>query len=289
MGLLLAFREAFRGFWRTGMVGLISIATIGASLLVLGIFGQVVMGGYALFDRLQERVEVDVYFRDGVHRRQALALARDIEALPGIAEVNYIDQDAAAKEFQDMFGAGMLNALSQNPLPVSLRVRMKPGSDLPQRLQAVSNIASANKDVESVDVGETWVGALERFVQVITGVGLLLGSVLCLACGFAVSNTAKLMVLAQREAIEIMRLVGATGSTVRLTFLVGGALQGCAGGFLASLGQSYASAWWTARVPDLALDASIDMNFWLVVLGTVLGVVGSWASLNRVLNAVSIK
>jgi len=37
------------------------------------------------------------------------------------------------------------------------------------------------------------------------------------------------------------------------------------------------------------LDASVDMNFWLVVLGTVLGVVGSWASLNRVLNAVSIK
>lgn len=289
MGLWLALREAFRGFWRTGMVGLISIATIGASLLVLGIFGQVVLGAYALIDQLQERVEVDIYLKDGVHRRRALALARDIEALPGIADVNYIDQEAAAKEFEEMFGAGMLNALSQNPLPVSLRVRMRPGSDLPQRLQSVSDVAHANNDVESVDVGETWVGALERFVQVITGVGLLLGSVLCLACGFAVSNTAKLMVLAQREAIEIMRLVGATGSTVRLTFLVGGALQGCIGGFLASMGQSYASAWWTARVPDLALDPSVDLNFWLLVLGTVLGIVGSWASLNRVLNAVSLR
>jgi cell division transport system permease protein len=289
MGLLLAFREAFRGFWRTGMVGLISIATIGASLLVLGVFGQVVAGGYALIDRLQERVEIDIYFRDGVHRRHALALARDIEALPGIAEVNYLDQEAAAKEFREMFGTGMLNALSQNPLPVSLRVRMKPGSDLQVRLQGVSKVASNNTYVESVDVGETWVGALERFVQVITGVGLLLGSVLCLACGFAVSNTAKLMVLAQREAIEIMRLVGATGSTVRMTFLVGGAMQGCAGGFLASMGQSYASEWWTSRVPDLAFDPSIDLNLWLVVLGTILGVVGSWASLNRVLSAVSIK
>ena len=289
MGLLLAFREAFRGFWRTGMVGLVSIATIGASLLVLGVFGQVVAGGYALIDRLQERIEIDIYFKAGVSRRQALALARDIETLQGIAEVRFIDQEAAAEEFHAMFGAGMLNALSQNPLPISLRVSLKPGSDLPDRLQAVSNLATENKDVESVDVGEIWVGALERFVQVITGVGVLLGSVLCLACGFAVSNTAKLMVLAQREAIEIMGLVGATGSTVRLTFLVGGAMQGCAGGFLASLGQSYASAWWAARVPDLAFEPSVDLSFWLVILGILLGVVGSWASLNRVLNAVSIR
>jgi cell division transport system permease protein len=289
MGLLLAFREAFRGFWRTGMVGLVSIATIGASLLVLGVFGQVVAGGYALIDRLQERIEIDIYFKAGVSRRQALALARDIETLQGIAEVRFIDQEAAAEEFHAMFGAGMLNALSQNPLPISLRVSLKPGSDLPDRLQSVSNLATENKDVESVDVGEIWVGALERFVQVITGVGVLLGSVLCLACGFAVSNTAKLMVLAQREAIEIMGLVGATGSTVRLTFLVGGAMQGCAGGFLASLGQSYASAWWAARVPDLAFEPSVDLSFWLVILGILLGVVGSWASLNRVLNAVSIR
>ena len=285
----MAFREAFRGFWRTGMVGLVSIATIGASLLVLGVFGQVVAGGYALIDRLQERIEIDIYFKAGVSRRQALALARDIETLQGIAEVRFIDQEAAAEEFHAMFGAGMLNALSQNPLPISLRVSLKPGSDLPDRLQAVSNLATENKDVESVDVGEIWVGALERFVQVITGVGVLLGSVLCLACGFAVSNTAKLMVLAQREAIEIMGLVGATGSTVRLTFLVGGAMQGCAGGFLASLGQSYASAWWAARVPDLAFEPSVDLSFWLVILGILLGVVGSWASLNRVLNAVSIR
>ena len=36
MGLVRAFLEAIRGLWRTGMVGLVSGATIGAALLVLG-------------------------------------------------------------------------------------------------------------------------------------------------------------------------------------------------------------------------------------------------------------
>jgi len=289
MGLLLALREAVRGFWRTGTVGVASVVTIGASLLVLGIFGEMVFSSFALLDRLRARVEVDVYFKDGVHRRKAMALARDLDVLPNVADVTYVDRDAAASEFKSMFGASMLDALSRNPLPASVRVRIAPGPDMPERLQTVVQTVMDHPDVESVDVGETWVDALERFVQVVTGVGLLLGGVLCLACAFAVSNTAKLMVLAQREAIEIMRLVGATGATVRLTFLVGGAMQGIVGGALALVGMSFASGWWTSHVPDLALDPSVDLGFWLVFLGTLLGVLGSWLSLNRVLNAVTVK
>ena len=158
---------------------------------------------------------------------------------------------------------------------------------MPGRAQAVAIAVADHASVESVDVGEVWVDTLEQFVEVTTGVGVVLGSVLCLACAFAVSNTAKLMVLGHRDAIEIMWLVGATGTTVRMTFWVGGALQGFVGGFLASMMLSYASSWWAVRVPDLVVDQTMDLGFWLIVLGTVLGFVGSWASLNRVLNAVA--
>jgi cell division transport system permease protein len=289
MSLWLALREAFRGFWRTGMVGLISVATIGASLLMVGVFGHVVAGGYALVGKLRERVEVDIYIKEGVQQRQILALQHTIEGLSGVAEVLFIDKEAASKEFQDMFGSGILDALSQNPLPVSLRVRLHPESDMSKQIQAVTKLVGDLDIVESVAVGESWVDALDRFVKIITGVGLLLGGVLCLACGFAVSNTAKLMVLVQRDAIEIMRLVGATLTTVRLTFLLGGALQGFMGGMIASFGLSYALDWWMSQMPDFGMTAPLNLGFWMVFLGTLLGAVGSWASLNRVLNALSIK
>ena len=289
MGLIRAFREALVGLWRTGMVGLISMVTTGASLLVLGVFGQFILGGYQLADSLRDRVEIDIYLKDNVRRGEALSLAGDLERMVGVAEARYIDKNSAAEEFQSMFGKGMLEVLSQNPLPTSVRVRMEAGPNLLERAEAVTQSVVDRREVEGIDRGDSWLDSLDRFMQVVTWVGALLGGVLCLACAFAVSNTAKLMVLAQREAIEIMRLVGATRAFIRLTFLVGGALQGGAGGMLAAIALSYGSSWWQTWFPDFTLIPTFYPGLGLVSLGTLLGVLGSRASLNRVLHAVVLK
>ena len=289
MGLVRAFREALRGLWRAGTVGLVSVVTTAASLLVLGMFAQVIAGGYVLVMSLKARVEVEAYLKDGLSRRRALALVRELEEMEGIAEARYIDKAAAALEFREMFGGGLLDALSRNPLPASLRIRLEGGGDLSVRARAVADALVERREVESVDVGESWLASLDRLLQAAVWVGALLGGVLCLACAFAVSNTAKLMVLAHREAIEVMRLVGATGTTIRLTFLMGGAIQGLAGGILGAAGIWVAAAWWPSWMPDPAWPLPFYSGVGVVALGTLLGIVGSWASLNRVLNAVSWK
>ena len=281
MNFFLMLREALRGVARTGIVGVISVATIGVSLLVLAWFGQVIVGAHALVDQLREQVEIHIYFVDGVSQQRVFALERALKGMPEVAGVVYVDQDAAAREFRDLFGSAMVDALSRNPLPASLRVRIAPGADMPRRTRAVAMAVSGHEIVEGVNVGDGWVDTLARFVQVIIGVGLVLGSALCLACAFAVGNTTKLMVLAQRDAIEIMRLVGATEATVRMPLWIGGAIQGVTGGLLASAMLSYVATWWTVRVPDLAVRPSVEMGCALVVIGAVLSVIGSWGSLRK--------
>ena len=127
-----------------------------------------------------------------------------------------------------MFGSGLLEALSQNPLPASIRVRLSAAEHLLDRARTVAEAMAGRREVEGVDAGESWLASRDRFLGASLWVGLILGIVACMACVFAVSNTAKLMVLAQRDAIEIMQLVGATGTFIRLTFLLGGAVQGFA-------------------------------------------------------------
>lgn len=285
-GLVRAFREGILGLWRTGMVGAVSLVTTAASLLVLAVFGQVVAGVYGLAESLRARAEVEIYLKDGQGRRRALALARELEALEGVAEVHYIDKEEAAVAFRDMFGDGMLDALSQNPLPTSIRVRLVGGSNMAGHARAVAEAVSGRREVEGVDLGEMWLASLDRFVKVCVWTGIVLGGVLCLACAFTVSNTAKLMVLSQRDAIVVMRLVGATGGFIRVTFLLGGAVQGLAGGVLASIGVWFGAAWWTPWIPELTPISPFYPIAGVLGLGTLLGVVGSWASLNRVLNAV---
>ena len=171
MDFLLVLRETLRGVARTGIAGVISVATIGVSLLVLGWFGQVIVGAHALVDHLREHVEIDIYFVEGVSQQRVFALERTLKGMPEVAEVAYVDQDTAAKEFRALFGPSMVDALSRNPLPASLRVRIAPGADMPRRTRAVAMAVSGHETVEGVNVGDVWVDALARFVQVIIGLG----------------------------------------------------------------------------------------------------------------------
>ncbi len=314
--------------WRTGTVGAVSVVATGASLLVLGVFAQVVAGGYALAEFFRGRVEVEVYLKDGLSRGQALALARELEEMEGVVKAGYIDKTEAEAAFKEMFGKELLDAVSGNPLPASIRVRLEEDSDMLGRAQAVAEAVKGRREVEGVDMGESWVASLDQALEMATLVGILLGGVLCLACAFAVSNTTKLMVLAQREAIEIMRLVGATGRFIRLTFLLGGAVQGCIGGLLGVFALWFGAdflgvfadflgvfaLWfgadflgvfaddlgavadsptgvvrWFGSIPELPFVSPLYSVLGVVGLGTVLGIVGSWVSLNRVLNAVAWK
>ena len=158
---------------------------------------------------------------------------------------------------------------------------------MPRRARTVARSVTGHSAVEGVNVGEAWADSLAHFVKVITGIGLALGCMLCFACAFAISHATKLMVLAQRDAIGIMRLVGATNITVWMIFGVGGALLGFIGGFLAPLMLAYIAPWWAVRVPDLTITPTIELALCLVALGTVLGAAGSWSSLNRVLREIA--
>ncbi len=282
-----AVREATLALYRTGTVGALSCLAIGASLLLIGMFAQLLDGARLTAASLKDRIEVEIYLRDGATRRAATALAEDLRSLDGVRTVDYIDKAAATEEFEAMFGKDLLSALSTNPLPASLRIGFEPDASVRSAAEAVSALAADHRDVEQVETGDAWLSQVERVVDLGLWVGLLLTTLLCLACGFAVSNTAKLMVLAQRDAIEIMRVVGASNAFIRTTFMMGGGLQGTAGGFLAALAVTIGSPLWAAAVPvESALSTSL-IGVGLIALGAILGVLGSWASLSRVLQAIA--
>ena len=283
MKLSLILREAWQGVVHTRIASVISVATIGASLLVLGFFWQIIESGNTLVDRLRARVEIDIYLKDGISPQHIFALRRTLEARSEVAGIVYVDQEAAAGEFRSLFGQGTVDALSSNPLPASLRVRISPSENMPHRARAVARSVTSHNAVEGVSVGEVWADSLKHSIQVITSIGFALGCMLCFACVFAISHATKLVMLAQRDTIEIMRLVGAKNMTIWIIFGAGGTILGFVGGFLAPMMLAYIAPWWAVRVPDLPVTPTIELAFCLVVLGTVLGTIGSWISLNRML------
>ena len=120
-------------------------------------------------------------------------------------------------------------------------------------------------------------------VQAVRGAGLALTALLIAAAVVTIMSVVRLALLARRQEVEIMHLVGAPLSYIRGPFVMEGTLQGLAGGALALglLGLLYASARAPLAAWTSGLVATGDLSFLpplliAVVLGggTLVGCVG---------------
>jgi peptidoglycan hydrolase CwlO-like protein len=87
--------------------------------------------------------------------------------------------------------------------------------------------------VEDVQGGAEWVEGLAQFQRLFQLVGLGVGAVLALAAILTVTTATTLVLHLRRDEMEIMRLVGAAESVIRLPRLLQGMAQGLVAGTLA--------------------------------------------------------
>ena len=83
--------------------------------------------------------------------------------------------------------------------------------------------------------GQDWIEGYSRAVSLVqsgaTGISIVLG----LAALLIVANTIRLAVYARRDELDILALVGASRTFVRVPFILEGTLQGLLGGLIALL------------------------------------------------------
>lgn len=287
MNLSFAFREAAVGMRRTGTVGIVSGGALIVSLLLLGAFALLTVNLYGLLRSVRERVEVAVYLDDGVSEERAVQMTREAGRLTGVERATYIDKATAAQEFRRAFGGGLLEAVSHNPLPASIRIHLSPDVDPTRALEALSAEVQKWPGVEEVDTGLDWASRLGRVTRVAFAVNGILGLVISLTCVFAISNTIQLTVVARREAIEVMRLVGATEGFIRLPFLITGVAQGAAGGVVAAVLLETGYVYGASLFPELPVRSAHSAAGGLIVFGTLLGALASLSAVRRVLRTLA--
>ena len=122
-----AVREAVRGMSRTPYMTLISIVTITVTLTVLGVFGIITLFSNGLMYKIRKSEEINIYIKDDTSDEDMLALDAVIAAMKEIESTRILSKEDAAKEFEKMFGSGLLNDLEKNPLPRTKVVVMAEG------------------------------------------------------------------------------------------------------------------------------------------------------------------
>ena len=280
----LAWREVVLAFRRSPALAVLSITTIAFSLFAFGLFGLVAININAALDAIENRVEIRAFLVESASEEKVSELVAAAQRIPQVADVGFVSPDSALRrataeleEFKDVMEGAVL--------PASVELRLKPGMRDPTTMREITNVLQTYPVVEEVRYGREWVEKLYRVRTVVGITGLGLALVFALVAIIIIGATIRMAILARTKEIEIMRLVGATNSFVRLPYLIDGTLKGIAGGLIA-LFLLYSANRVVSR-SFLQTEFFTNEQMALGVLaGAIIGLLGSWMSVGRHLRRV---
>ena len=223
-----ALEEALASLWRSGRSALVSIGTIAIAFITLGGFLLLSVNAQGMLDRWLESAEISVYLQDTATDAERQALEQMLRARPEVAEVEYVSKERALHRFRADFPelADVTSALSQNPFPSTLEVRLRTEAEADAAAETLAREVSGRAGVGDVRFDRRW---LARLLGVVSGArvaGAVVAGILMLGAAFTVGAVVRLSLYARRDELEIMALVGAPFSYIRGPFIIEGLLLG---------------------------------------------------------------
>jgi cell division transport system permease protein len=281
--ILYFLRETLQGLGRHKSLSAATLVSNVATFLVFGVILLVTANVRFVAKQLEERKGIVAFIEEGVSQERIVYLESEIEKLPQVETVTLVSKEEALEGFRKSLGKEeILDALGTNPLPASFEVKLRQKQRSVQELEEVANFIGGLRGIEEVSFGGEWTLSLDRILRTLTIFNIVIGSIVGLAIAFIVANTVRLTVLARKESIEIMKVVGATRRFIRIPFLLEGILHTSVSALVA-LGMLYLGFRAAShRLPDVAFLSPLLVTLFVAV-GLGAGIVGTHFSINEVL------
>jgi cell division transport system permease protein len=239
--------------------------------------------------------QMTVFINSDIGEADISALRLKLGTLDQVNKVVYVSPEQALEEFKQYGGISeALSFLDENPLPPVLLLEPPLGIDKDELNVLVAQIQSFQQ-VDSVQVDMAWVERLLALLALAQRLVAVVGALLALAIVLVVGNTIRLAIAARTDEIRVIKLVGGTNGYVRRPFLYSGFWYGAIGGILAWLMLGLCWILLQGPVSDIAALYGADFYLqplpfapacWLIFSAALLGLLGSWWSVQRHLVAI---
>ncbi len=207
-----------------------AVSTVTVLLFLFGMSLQTSWQVEKLLNQFGSQLEVSVYLNAGT---RADSIEPLIAKMPDVVSMKTITKEEAwtklVKELRISDIAGATQQLGENPLVDEMKVKAR-------NPQVVPNLATQLAKLQGVDVVQYVDEAVKRIAQLHGGlnwVTLTITIILTVTAIAVTSTTIRLIVMARRQEIEIMQLVGATSAWIYLPFILQGIAFGLIGGAIA--------------------------------------------------------
>ena len=265
----------------------ISLLTLGTALIMVYTINN-------LSSEIISQVEIRAFLESKITNYEIKNLQDEIFKMPQVKGIEYVSPDRALDKLQEDLNIDLDMSPEENPLPHGLVIRVND----PRQIGIVADQVRDMPGVDELKYGESILQGILAVSMVIKFIGYLITLIMGSGALFTIMNTIRLTVLARRQEIRTMQLVGATGWFIRGPFLLEGLFLGAIGAIVSTivLSASYyvmASKIQNAMPFIIPLIDAPDMTRMLLVLlalaGCIMGLAGSYISISRFLSEANAK
>ena len=281
--------EAYRGFRRNLLLALSMVIIVAISLTL---FGIALLAGRQVqlsFGYWSNKIEVSIFLTPTITPEQRDALFQQIRAISVVENVQYESKVEAYQRFKDQFkdSPDIVRNVSASALPESFRIKLRDPEQFAQVHDRFCNGLVNDRGKEQCAPGIDQIVDQKRLVERLFAVlnllknsFLVLAAVLGLAAVVLIAVTVRVAAFARRKETQIMKLVGASNTYIRLPFLAEGVFAGLLGATV-SFALLRVGMFYLQRVRDQVaifkvlpiVGLSDFYSSWLILL--LLGVVAS--------------
>ncbi|WP_298842358.1 permease-like cell division protein FtsX [Clostridium sp.] len=283
--------DALKSIKRNKTVSIASVATVAATLFILGVFLLIVFNVNAGVKELGAKLEATIYLKDNITISQKSAIEKSLNGVAGVTSVTYEDKTDALQKVKKQFGPDSKSLVQgfdkSNPFPTAYVVKV----ENPEIVSTVVKSVTGLKGIEKINDGREIVDKIINITNTIKVIGSVLFVILIGVSLFLIGNTIKLTVYSRKKEIGIMKFVGATDWFIRWPFIIEGMILGIAGALISTgvlyyaykfIFEKYTSALLgiTLMNPHIILSTTL----WQFTLGgLIIGALGSSISIRKFL------
>ena len=282
MNLFFHIKEAIKGLTKARLATILSITSITLTIILMAVFIIFSLNLNTWITSFREKIELEIFLQPTIPESQISEISKELNDIAGIRSSQYISKEEAAKRFKEEFGQDIFEVLDTNPLPRSFIITLEDSTRNSKSIERISANIRDIVEVEDIVYQKEILESIDKYITYILFGALFIGILISLIAVALIYNTIRLTIYARKDAIYIMRLVGATQAFIRTPFVIEGMLQGVIASSLACIITHYLVKFIVHFIyPFLIFNSQV--YFYLIGFGLVIGIVSASLSVAKFL------
>ncbi len=283
--------DGFKSVFRNFSLSVASISCITITLILVAVSVILSANVNKFTEDIEKDVTIVVYIEKNTTEEEKNTLETKINELDNIESVTYVSKEQIRKEMsKDSDGLGTILGEydeSNNPLLDEFLVKVKDT----ETIGATADKIKEMEKINAVKYGEGMVEELVKIFDVVKKITFAIVVGLVIVTAFLISNTIKITINNRKRQIEIMRLVGASNSYIKLPFFFEGIILGFLGSLIPVFLSCYGYIFLYNKLNGILFTEVINLvnpdnillklTGILMIIGVVVGAIGSYRAVRR--------